>query len=211
MSALRRIQITKGVAQTESFDLVDLDGNPFSAEQLVGAIASFVARVTAEGENALSIVPAISMLESKMIVTVSSGATASLAVGPYLYRATLTLSDASIRSVADWSPLDLVLGGSATPTPPVFEATIKLDHDYMLSGDLAYRTPGGSPISDAQIRVYRKSDYDAGLLGSPVGVTTTDADGKWREPILVVPGYEYAVRFECPNEYGPDVVYVTAV
>lgn len=211
MSALRRIQVTQGVTQLETFDLVDVDGLPFSGEQLVGATATFLVRQTAAGPDVLAPVPVISLLGSQMQVTFDGAATGVLAVGPYLYQAQLILADATVLPVADWSPLDLVLGGSATPAPPSFEATVKLDHDFPLSGDLAYRTSGGSPIPDAQVRVYLKSQYDAGNLSTPAGVTTTDADGKWVQPVLVAPGFEYVVRFEKPYEFGPDVKTVTAV
>lgn len=211
MVASRRIQVTRGVAQVETFDLIDVDGHPFSGDQLVGATATFLVRLTAEGADVIAPVPVISLLESKMTVSLSSSDTEALATGPYLYQAQLTLEDGSVHAVADWSPLDLVLGGSADPAPQPFENTVKLNHDYMLDGDLAYKTPGGSPIEGAQVRVYLKSKYDAGQLEDPVGVTTTNAYGNWVHTILVVPGYEYVVRFEKPYEFGPDIKTVTAV
>lgn len=208
---MRRLQVVPGVTQVETFDLVDLDGLPFSGEQLVGATAAFLVRASATGPDVLSPTPVLSLLESTMTVTFDGSATGSIALGPYLYQALLTLADGTVLSVAAWSPLDMVQGGSATPTPPPFDNTVAIDHDYGLSGDLAYRTPGGSPIPSAQIRVYLKSKYDAKQYDDPVGVTSTDADGKWAQPILVVPGYEYVVRFEKPNEFGPDVKTVTVV
>lgn len=95
--------------------------------------------------------------------------------------------------------------------PPEFDHVVSINHNFLLSGDLAYKTAGGSPIAGAQVRVYQKSVYDTGNLGSPIGVTTTNANGEWTQPVLVPPGFEYVVRFEKPNEYGPDVVVITVV
>jgi hypothetical protein len=211
MVALRRLQITRGVVQVEPFDLLDPYGRPFTSDALVGATATFLVRLTASGSNVLSLTPAISLLESKLTVTIGSGDTSPLTLGSYLYQSQLTLADGSVYSVADWSPFDLVLGGSADVTPPTFDATVKLNHDYMGAGELRYVTAGGSPIADAQIRVYLKSQYDAGNLATPVGISATDADGKWLQTLLVAPGYDYVVRFEKPYEFGPDVRVVTVV
>jgi hypothetical protein len=97
-----------------------------------------------------------------------------------------------------------------TEPPPPFTNTVKIDHNYNLSDALRYMTPGGSPICDAQIRVYKKEDYDAGLLDQAIGATLTRPDGRWLNPILVNPGYTYAIVFQKPNEYGPDKVEVVA-
>ena len=100
--------------------------------------------------------------------------------------------------------------GGITETPaPVFTNTVPVDHNYDLSDSLRYMDAGGNPIADAQVRVYRKSDYDAGNLTTPVGATMTRADGRWANPVLVIPGYEYVVRLEAPNRFGPDTVTIT--
>lgn len=208
---LARIQLTRGVTRILVIDLVDEHGHPITSDRLEGATGVFTMRVTAEGADVLVYDGAISLLESTLEITIAAADTTPLALGPYLYQVITTLTDGTVLETAEWSPIDIVLGGSATPTPPTFDNTIKLDHDFPLDGDLAYKTAGGSPIPDAQVRVYYKSHYDAGDLASPVGVTTTDADGKWTQPVLVVPGYDYVVRFEKPYEYGPDVKTVTAV
>ncbi len=93
---------------------------------------------------------------------------------------------------------------------PAFTNTVKIDHNYGLSDALRYVTPGGSPICDAQVRVYKKEDYDAGRLDQAVGTTLTRQDGRWCNPILVNPGYTYVIVFQKPNAYGPDRVEVTA-
>lgn len=99
--------------------------------------------------------------------------------------------------------------GVMAEPPPTFTNTVKLDHNYNLSDALRYVTPGGSGIGEAQVRVYKKEDFDAGRLDAPVGITMTKADGRWVMPVLVNPGYTYTVQFYKPNEYGPDKIEVT--
>jgi len=91
-----------------------------------------------------------------------------------------------------------------------FTNTVQIDHDYGSIDALRYLTPGGSPISGAQVRIYRKSDYDARNLGTPVAFTMTKADGRWQDAALVEPGFTYTIRFELPNYYGPDTREVIA-
>lgn len=91
-----------------------------------------------------------------------------------------------------------------------FDNTIAIDQNYGSLDALRYMTPGGSCIDGAQIRVYLKSDYDARKLNCPVGITITKADGRWKDPVLVVPGFTYTVRFEKPNYFGPDTVDIIA-
>jgi hypothetical protein len=143
-------------------------------------------------------------------LTLTPGNTVLLAIQTYFYRLRVVLSDGTVSDAIPWSPFDVNLGGSATVPPPPFDNTVKLNHDYQLPGDLQYVTGGGSPIENAQVRVYRKNDYDAGNLTAPVGVTSTNAGGKWNGPILVNPGFSYVVRFEKPGEYGPDTQEIFA-
>jgi len=85
-----------------------------------------------------------------------------------------------------------------------FANTVKVDHDYGSVDALRYLSPGGSPIENAQIRVYLKSEYASGKLDTPISVTTTDLTGRWKNPILTEPGNTYVVRFDKAGAYGPD-------
>ena len=138
-------------------------------------------------------------------LTFAPADTATLALQLYFYRVQLTRSDGTVYNAIDWSLLDLNLGGAAVPVTPPFPSTVTITQDYPLSNDMTYMTPGGSPIDYAQVRVYYKSDYDAGNLQSPVGITTTIRGGKWANPILVIPGYTYVSVFSKPGEFGPDI------
>lgn len=213
------LQITQGLLRTVDISLTDESGHGLSSDLLLGATATFLLREeTSDAVNILRFTTvdnpsrlAISPLESFLRLVLQSEDTAALALGRYYYKMEVTRSDAQTFDAISWSPFDVVLGGSADVTPPAFDATIKIDHDFGLPGDLAYFSPGGSPIAEAQIRVYYKNDYDLGKLESPIGVTMTTAAGTWMNAILVPPGFDFVVRFEKPGEFGPDVARITAV
>lgn len=212
------IVFTKGTAETIDVDLVDQNGDPYPLESLVGATAQFLLRVqpsdtgnvldftTTSTPASLAFQPNAPALSLSFVASDTS----ALALGLYYFQMMVTLADGSPLPVIEWSPFELTLGGAATTPIPPFDNVKKVDQDYQLPGDLAYFTPGGSPIQGAQIRLYYKSDYDAGNLASPIGVTMTDASGGWINPILVVPGFTFIVRFEKPNEWGPDTVEIVA-
>lgn len=129
---------------------------------------------------------------------------------PYFYKVVVTRLDGSVFNAIEWSPVQVTLGGVTAPAPAPFPATVKIDHDFGLPDALRYVTQGGTPIAEAQIRIYDKADFDAGNLQQPIGIAHTDAFGRWKEPVLVPPGHDYVVQFFLPKQFGPDVVVITA-
>jgi len=207
-----RIEVIKGTSFSKTIDLIDVNGRTFPVRVLTGAVAEFVVQSNAgSGTVILSLTTidnpdriSFRLERAALNVSLTPQDTAGLQIQTYFYRLRITLADGTTSDAIPWSPFDVNLGGSAVIPPPPFENTVKINHDYQLPGELTYMTEGGCPIKDAQIRVYLKSDYDAGNLTAPMGVTTTDAGGRWRNAILVNPGYSYVIRFEKPGEYGPD-------
>lgn len=209
--------VTQGASLEFVVNLVDKASVAIPSETLLKATASFVVREqpsdvvdvlafnTTDNPTRISIDP----VASTLTLSLQPADTNPIDVGAYFYELRVTVDD-EVSVAIEWNLFSLSLGGAAPePTPP-FDNTTKVDHDYQLPGDLAYMTPGGSPVEGAQIRLYYKSDYDAGNLTAPVGITTTDAGGRWKNPILVKPGYSYVVRFEKPNEWGPDTAEIFA-
>jgi hypothetical protein len=206
------ISLVQGTTKKLSIDLVDENGEPIHLHKLKGAFAQFLMRVQPTDvsnvlafdttNNPLSL--AFELNVPVLNLTFQPSDTATLALQLYFYQVQLTLADGTVYNAIDWSLLDLNLGGAAVPVTPPFPSTVTITQDYPLSNDMQYQTPGGSPIDYAQVRVYYKSDYDAGNLNNPVGITTTINGGKWANPILVIPGYTYTARFEKPGEFGPD-------
>jgi hypothetical protein len=93
-------------------------------------------------------------------------------------------------------------------TPPVFPNTVSLTEDYPTTDNLRYITAGAAGVGDAQVRVYKKTDYDQGKLTLIQGQTTTDANGRWKVPILVEAGTTYTIYFQKPHAFGPDTTEV---
>jgi hypothetical protein len=213
LTVSNRINLIRGTTKALAVDLVDENGEPIALSRLVGATATFTLRVnptdvvnvllfaTTTTPDSLS----FELDEAVLNLNFAPADTSALDIGLYFYQIEVTLTDGGILDVIPWDLLDLNLGGAATPTPPVFDNTVTISADYPLSGDMQYMTPGGSPIVNAQVRVYYKSDYDAGNLASPIGITMTNEYGKWRQPILVLPGFTYVARLEKPYEFGPDI------
>lgn len=207
-----RISLVRGTTKKLSIDLVDENGQPIACSRLIGATAEFLMRV--QPTDVVDVIKYTTVLnpanlafqinEPVLDLTFLPADTTALALQLYFYQVQVTLTTGDILPVIEWDLLDLNLGGAAVPTPPPFPNTVTITADYPLSGDMAYMTPGGSPIIGAQVRLYYKSDYDVGNLNTPIGITTTDAYGKWTNPILVLPGYVYIARFEKMNEFGPD-------
>lgn len=207
-----RIDVIRETSFAKVIDLLDVNGQALPIGTLTEAVAEFVVQVspddgtpvirfTTSGNPAsLTFRPERAALG----LALTPNDTAALAIKVYFYRLRVVLLDGTTSDAIPWSPFGVVLGGSGDIPPPPFDNTTKVDHDYQLPGELSYVTPGGSPIENAQIRVYLKSDYTAGNLAQPIGVTTTDAGGRWRNPVLVNPGFSYIVRFEKPGEFGPD-------
>ncbi len=135
--------------------------------------------------------------------------TARLQLGTYLHDVKASWPPSTTLSIIDPSFFVVTLGGVTSTPPPAFSNTVSIDQNWELSDSLRYMDAGGNPIDAAQIRVYLKSDYDAGNLAAPVGSTLTTADGRWKDPVLVIPGYTYVVRFEAPNRFGPDTATIT--
>ena len=97
---------------------------------------------------------------------------------------------------------------SESTTPPPFPNTVSLTEDYPTVDNLRYITAGAEGVADAQVRVYKKTDYDQGRLTLIQGQTTTDANGRWKVPVLVEAGTTYVIYFQKPHAYGPDTAEV---
>ncbi len=215
--ASNRLTIVQGTSRTFEIDLVDDQGASIDMARLVGASAEFLVREQpTDVVNVLRFTtddPAhLAFRKDRPALTLVflPEDTTNVPVQSYLFQLKVTLVDASVLDVIEWSPFDVTLGGATAPTPPVFDNTVKVDHDWGLPDALRYMTSGGTPIANAQIRVYFKSDYDAGRLTTPVGVTQTNSYGRWVDPVLVAPGYSYTVQFFKPEEFGPDTAVITA-
>jgi len=92
---------------------------------------------------------------------------------------------------------------SESTAPPPFANTVALYEDYTTVNSLQCVAETGDPVENAQIRVYKKTDYDLKNFGAVIGATITDARGAWTHPITVEAGFTYSIEFFKPGEYDP--------
>lgn len=59
-----------------------------------------------------------------------------------------------------------------------------IDHDTGGTDALAVKDSCGNAVQYARVLVYRRTDFDAGIY-SELGVTETDANGRWLTPVLL--------------------------
>lgn len=76
------------------------------------------------------------------------------------------------------------------------DKTVYVDHDFEYKDNMRL-VAGGKPIKGADIRVYRKTDFDLGHLDEKYVVqrTSSRADGRWVKRLQVVAGERYVVHF----------------
>ena len=61
----------------------------------------------------------------------------------------------------------------------------------------------GVPLEGVTIRIFTKTDYDAGALTRVIGITTTDILGRWRDAVPVTAGSTYVVLAHQAYGVGP--------
>ena len=84
--------------------------------------------------------------------------------------------------------------------------TVQVNHDVLEFDNLRYLAPNGEPIEDAQVYLFKKSDYSADNFDNALGRTTTRADGRWTEAIPAQAGDTYTVVLYKESEYGPNTI-----
>lgn len=102
------------------------------------------------------------------------------------------------------------------PTLPILGCgEVLIDHNYGGVDNLTYRDATGYSVVGANVYLFPKDIYDAAYPALPnrnlaVAGTTTRVNGRWTESLRVPPG-DYAILYEYPGEWGPDVDFITAV
>lgn len=109
--------------------------------------------------------------------------------------------------------------GATLAESPVFQPSavvegslasrVRVDHNYGGTDALKAEAPGGTPIPQCEIRVYREPDYLAGRTSTPYALLLTRDDGRWATPVYLPPGMNYVVQFFKPSGYGPLAVTIT--
>jgi hypothetical protein len=93
---------------------------------------------------------------------------------------------------------------STSSAPAPFPNQVALTHNYGGINELQYVDPNSIPVANAQIRVYKKADFDLNAGIPPLATTTTDGVGHWANIIYVEAGFTYVVQFFKQSAFGPD-------
>jgi hypothetical protein len=99
--------------------------------------------------------------------------------------------------------------------PKIGCGSVPVDHNYGGPDNMVYRDATGYSVVGATVWVFPKDIYDAAAPDLPnrslaVANTTTRVNGRWTDALMLDPG-DYALIFEKPGEYGPDVDFVAVV
>lgn len=91
----------------------------------------------------------------------------------------------------------------ATTTTPTLDAQVRLDHNYPQPDALRYVLASGAGIGGATIRLFLQENFQPNGTAA-VGISQTNSEGRWVDPVFVTPGYTYVVQFHKEGVYGPD-------
>jgi hypothetical protein len=110
-----------------------------------------------------------------------------------------------ILAGADYS----VLINSGKVSEGVSLGEVGLNEDTGSVDNLKYQEADSTAIPDATIRVYKKTDWDAGNVNIVQGVSATDTEGRWQKAVFVPLGQTYTVVFSKVAAFGPDTKEIT--
>jgi hypothetical protein len=106
--------------------------------------------------------------------------------------------------VADSGPFQPALSHAAD-----LLARTRVDHNYGGTDQLRYVSEGGDGIPNAEIRVYKRADYDQGRTDLPLFRLETDNDGRWVAPVFLEVGFDYTLWYAKSGLYGPNLKIIT--
>lgn len=115
-------------------------------------------------------------------------------------------TDTTVYRVKALGPSGEVLADSGPFQPEVatealLKARAKVDHHYGGLDALQFVTDTGVPIPDAEIRIFKTPDFEAGRRDVPLYVVKTRIDGRWERPVYLDPGMSYTLLFDKPAAY----------
>ena len=88
-------------------------------------------------------------------------------------------------------------------------SVVMVNHNYPNPDELTVVDEQDIPIEGATIRVFTLTAFEAGVVDSWVGETTSDINGHWVDPIGLDAGNDWVVHFEKPTVYGPRHIEIT--
>jgi hypothetical protein len=84
-----------------------------------------------------------------------------------------------------------------------------VDHDYPVADAMLIVDETNTPVEAAQIRIFDHVAFQAGETDTWEAETTSDADGKWVDPVILEDGRTWVVHVQKPSVAGPEHVEIT--
>jgi hypothetical protein len=81
--------------------------------------------------------------------------------------------------------------------------TVMVNQDYPTTDALRAVNVSGDPVEGATVRIFTLVAFSANEVDDWVGMTTTDIDGYWVDPIALPDAGSWVVQFEKYSSYGP--------
>lgn len=123
-------------------------------------------------------------------------------------------TDTTVYRVKAQDPLSNVLADTGPFQPDaaveaLLKARVKVDHNFGAIDALQFVTESGAAIPDAEVRLFRRPDFEAGRRDVPLYVVQTRADGRWTRPVYLEPGMDYTLIFDKPAAYISQATHIT--
>ena len=90
----------------------------------------------------------------------------------------------------------------------VLFTTVMVDHNTPSPDNLRFLASNGDPINEADVYIFKQSEYTSGVYDNAVGRTKTNSEGRWVDSLPVEAGNTYVVVFFKPYFYGPNNIQV---
>lgn len=90
----------------------------------------------------------------------------------------------------------------------VLFTTVMVDHNTSSPDNLRFLASNGDPISEADVYIFKQSEYTSGVYDNALGRTKTNSEGRWVDSLPVPAGDTYVVVFFKPYLYGPNNIQV---
>ena len=132
--------------------------------------------------------------------------------GQYFIRITATVDGqtpstfVTFQLVSDNQSLEETTANIRTLISSFGDGSVSIDHNY--GGKDSYRIlSAGTPVANVTVRAFVKSDYDAGRKNNQyvVAETTTNSEGRWKEPIRLDPG-TYTLQFSKKSAFKIQII-----
>lgn len=88
---------------------------------------------------------------------------------------------------------------------------VKVNQNYPTPNFLLAEDEDSVPLQYVHIRIFERTEFDAGNIDVWEAETLTNIDGKWVNPVYLDEGYEWVVEFSRATTHETVYVDITTV